>query len=102
MRYASVIESLEAEWSPDHGFFWELRQGRFIPDAFDRALRKIRMISIDEAAAVPRRLVSLLWYIPIFMHWQADRVRESGGDVAAYERAASTLSSEIERLLGVP
>jgi hypothetical protein len=102
MMYEKEIESLESEWFPEDGFFWEIRQGRFNPDAFDRALAKIRMISIEENSAVPRRVVSLLWYIPLFMQWQADRVRESKGDVAAYARATTMMANEIERLLGVP
>lgn len=51
---------------------------------------------------VPRRMVSLLWSIPLFRHWQEGRVRESTGDVAAHERATTVMPTEFERLLGVP
>jgi hypothetical protein len=102
MSYAKEIEALESEWSPDGGFFWRIRQGQFSNDDFQRALKKLSAISITEGSDVPRRVVSLLWYVPIFMHWQVERVQENKGDVAAYLRAMTTMTNEIERLLGVP
>jgi hypothetical protein len=102
MSYENEIDALESEWSPEDGFFWRVRQGHFIPSEFERALKKVSAISIAEGADVPRRVVSLLWYIPLFMQWQVERVQESGGDVAAYAKAITTMTNEIERLLGVP
>lgn len=102
MSYENAIVELESEWSPDNGFFWRIRQGQFVSSDFTRALKKISAISIVENAEVPRRLVSLLWYVPLFMHWQEDRVREAGSDPKAYARAITSMSNEIERLLGVP
>lgn len=58
-------------------------------------------ISIDEDT-ISRRLVSLLWYIPLFMYWQLERVEESGGDQVAYKRAITIATNEIERILGTP
>jgi hypothetical protein len=102
MSYETEILALESEWSPEGGFFWEVREGHFEPVAFERALGKVRSIVIEEDAVVPRRVVSLLWYIPLFMHWQVERVRERGGDVVAYVGAITTMTNEVERLLGVP
>lgn len=67
MNYDKDIDALEKEWSPEDGFFWSLRQGQFSPGAFERALNTVSGIRIDEDAILPRRIVSLLWYIPIFM-----------------------------------
>ncbi|MCX5747315.1 MAG: hypothetical protein NT062_33020 [Proteobacteria bacterium] len=102
MTDPQVIETLEAEWSPDGGFFWELREGRFAASGFERALAKLRAITIEEEAVLPRRLVSLLWYIPLFMQWQVERMREGNGDLTAYTHAATLMENEIARLLGVP
>jgi hypothetical protein len=102
MSYQKEIEALESEWSPEGGFFWRIRQGQFSNDEFQRALKKVSAISIAEDADVPRRVVSLLWYVPIFMHWQVERVQENNGDVTAYSKAITTMTNEIERLLGVP
>ena len=102
MSYQKEIEALESEWSPDAGFFWRVRQGEFSSDAFQRALKKLSAMSIAENSDVPRRVVSLLWYIPLFLQWQVERVQENNGDVAAYLGAITTMTNEIERLLGVP
>ena len=102
MSYEKEIDVLESEWSPEDGFFWRIRQGHFTPSDFERALKKVSAINIEEDTDVPRRLVSLLWYVPLFMQWQVDRVQESKGDVKAYTKAIATMTNEIERLLGVP
>lgn len=103
MSYEREIESIEAEWSlAEEGFFWRIRQGIFVAEDFDRTLKKLSDISIKEDTEISRRLVSLLWFIPIFMEWQIDRIREAGGDMEAYMIARTSITSEIERLLGVP
>ena len=70
MNYQKEIEAIEAEWSPEDGFFWRIRQGDFALNDFERAWKKIAAMSIPENADVPRRVVSLLWYIPLFMGWR--------------------------------
>jgi hypothetical protein len=102
MSYEKELRALESLWLPDTGFFWRVRQGHFDPTEFEHALRTVKAISIREDSDLPRRIVSLLWYIPLFMHWQTERVRERGGDSAAFERAATAMTTEVERLLGVP
>ncbi|MBI5500709.1 MAG: hypothetical protein HY907_10745, partial [Deltaproteobacteria bacterium] len=77
-------------------------QGQFEPAVFRRVLQKVASLSIGEDAQLPRRIVSVLWYIPLFMHWQVERIQEGGGDTAAYAKAISEMTNEIERLLGVP
>ena len=34
--------------------------------------------------------------------WQVERVQENEADVAAYSKALTAMTNEIERLLGVP
>jgi hypothetical protein len=55
-----------------------------------------------EGESINRRIVSLLWYMPLFMAWQKDRVQEAGGDAAGLERAANEVQSIVERVLGIP
>jgi len=102
MNYAKAIDALEAEWAMDSGFFWRIRHGIFVPGDFERALGKVSAIRIGENNEIPRRLVSLLWYAPLFMVWQVERVQEHSGDRPAYETAIARMTKEIERLLGVP
>lgn len=102
MSFAKEIEALEEEWSPEDGFFWTIRQGRFSPSAFEQVLKTVSGIRIEEDAVLPRRIVSLLWYIPLFMQWQVERVQENEGDARAYIAAVGRMTTAIERLLGVP
>lgn len=96
------IELLEAEWMPDHGFFWRVRSGDFDHGAFERVMKLLATLSFPEAAQLPRRTVSLLWYAPLVMHWQVGRLQERSGDANAYAKAITALTNEVERLLGVP
>jgi hypothetical protein len=102
MHRNGSIAALEAEWEPESGFFWRIRQGMFVDADYQRALSKVRAISIPEDIDIPRRLVSLLWYIPLFMQWQMERLRDAGADLEAYTMAATAMSTEVERILGVP
>ena len=102
MDIEDCIPGIEAEWEVETGFFWLTRQGDFRKDDFERTLGKLAAVPSMTEQSVPARLVSVVWYIPIFMEWQKDRVRESGADPAEYERATTQLTNEVERILGVP
>lgn len=102
MMLENFIGSIESEWEPETGFFWKIRQGEFRKDEFDRALAKFAAVPSMSEEPLPARLVSVLWYVPIFMQWQIHRVRERGGDLPAYEIAMAQLGNEVERILGVP
>ena len=102
MNDGQMIETLESEWEPDVGFFWQIRQGIFAENEFRRALATVSSIEISDSHVIERRVVSLLWYIPLFMHWQTERVAEAGGNVESYAQAVSAMTNEVERLLGVP
>ncbi len=101
MTNEQAILALEALWQTETGFLWQVRQGRFDTREFERALDTLSSISL-EGDPLPRRLVSLLWYIPLAMHWQGQRVHEKGGDAERYGRAVAALTNEVERILGVP
>ena len=102
MSYDRWIADIESEWSPEDGFLWKLRQGQFELETCRRVLEKLTTISIEPEGTIPKRLVSLLWYIPLFMGWQVGRVEEGGADPVAYQRAVAEITNEIERLLGTP
>jgi len=102
MILGDFIPTIESEWEPETGFFWRIRQGHFRKEDFERVLAKFLAVPSVAAPMVPLRLVSTLWYVPIFMHWQCDRVREQGSDLAQYEVAMTKLTNEVERILGVP
>jgi len=101
MPLEEFIASIESESEPETGFFWKIRQGDFRENDFSRALEKFAAVPSIAGELVPARLVSILWYVPIFMEWQTDRVRERGCSMAAYAAASTSLLNEVERILGV-
>ena len=102
MNQERLIRNLEFEWETEHGFFWQLRQGAFSEEDFQRAFGRISSIPDFENSMIDRRVVSLLWYVPLFMQWQSDRILVNGGNAEAYRKAVTAMTNEVERLLGVP
>jgi hypothetical protein len=97
----ALADALESEWNPDlDGFFWRVRNGDYDAAAHERVLRLLSSFPIEET--LPRRLVSLLWYAPLVMEWNTERVVERGTDRASYQRAISAVTSAVERVLGIP
>lgn len=97
----ATIEALEAEWELETGFFGRLREGRFDSRGYARALDLLHQLE-PPGESLNTRLVSLVWYIPIFMHWQRDRCIAAGADIAEYDQALNRLSGCVEEYLGVP
>ena len=103
MYYEDAILKIESEWEPENGFFWRLRQGLFAEEDFDRVLAKVSSVSIpSDDTLIPKRLVSLIWYIPLFMTWQQERVELAGSDAESYSKAITEMTNEVTRVLGFP
>lgn len=71
-------------------------------DEFERALATIASIPTPEDGTIATRLVSLLWYIPIFTKWNGERFEERGGNKREYEPALKVLMAELQLILGIP
>lgn len=97
-----IVEELERFWEPDDGVFWRLRQGNLDPQGLESVAARLESIEVAEDTQLPRRFVSLVWFIPIFMEWQRDRVREQGGDMQEFAKLQNRLTGVVQRLLGVP
>jgi hypothetical protein len=100
MELEPTIFQLEEEWEKPFGFFGCLREGDFDPDGFKRVENLLKNLNTDMLGN--RRLISLIWYIPLFMNWQKERVFEKGGDISALERSTNILQGILEDVLGVP
>ena len=103
MQVAQIVAELDAEWSLETGFLGHLREGQFVEAELVRLLStlgKLRFAELGED--IPVRAVSLLWYIPLFMGWQTERIEENGTDPVIYMRAVDRVTNEIQRILGVP
>ena len=99
---AAAIERLEAFWDLPDGVLYRLRQGEYDPKGIDEVVQMLESLTVDEEAALPRRFVSLTWYLPSFMEWQVERVQERGGDVEGLKRDTVRVHNALDELLGVP
>jgi hypothetical protein len=98
----TLISDLEAHWSPPDGFLFELRSGILDPAALERLLGSLAAIELSGDGSIPRRVASLLWYMPEFIAWQKERVEEAEGDLDKLTKARWHVQAEVERILGVP
>jgi len=98
----SAVEQLERQWDLPDGFFYRLRQGDYDSDGVDEVVGILRSVSVDDTSVLPRRFVSLTWWIPTFMEWQIERVRESGGNVEALKKDIVRVRNVLDETLGVP
>ena len=103
LEFQGLIQALENVWQSPQGALFLLRQGRHDKDRIDEVVRLLRSIELSEKdTSLPRRLVSLLWYMPTFMEWQVERVIEEGGDADTMRTQTVEIRNELERILGVP
>ena len=93
--------ALEAEYDPDDGFLGLLRGGHFDTRARDRFLHLLESVEIaEDAKTIDRRLVALLWYMPLFMQWQGRRLDDE--EQAALQPVLDAVTNRLERILGAP
>jgi hypothetical protein len=98
-----LIVRLEAEWDRSQGFLGRLRTGEFDPAGFERFEQLLRSVNLGDEETIDRRLVSLLWFVPLFMTWQRERVAEQGGDPDQVEAATQKITDILLRdVLGAP
>lgn len=96
-----AIPELEKLWDFE-GFFGRLRQGEYDKGGVKAVEQLLGAIQVDDSTALPRRFVSMTWWIPMFMEWQVERVAEKGGDVEQLKRDVALLRNVLDSLLGVP
>lgn len=101
MNTDQIIEALEQAWDAD-GFLGQVRRGSYDEVGGKNFLSLLRSISIADEELVPKRLLSLLWYLPLFLEWQKERVAVVHGNVLAYQQFVTETTNVLETVLGVP
>ena len=96
------LAAIEAAWEPEDGAMWKLRQGDIDVPQIESLLLLLERIRPAEDDLLPRRFVSLVWYLPIFFEWQRERVAERGGDIKAYQVLSNRVVAIVQQVLGVP
>jgi hypothetical protein len=97
-----VIKELEKEWDLDIGFLGGVRQENFRIERLERLVNILKSIDLSETKCLDKRLVSLIWYIPIFLMWQKERYIEQGRDAFELEQAINQIEELLEHILGIP
>ncbi len=94
-----LTDDLNLAWDED-GFLGLLRDSSFNHEKGLNLLQILQGISFDDVECIPKDLVSLLWYIPIFMEWQSQRLNLAVNE--NYITLEAEIHNEIERILGTP
>ncbi|MBL9117110.1 MAG: hypothetical protein JNJ83_19045 [Verrucomicrobiaceae bacterium] len=102
MNLTDIIAELETQWDID-GFLYELRTGRFDAERGRKFMELLRSISVDDEESVPKRLLSLVWYLPSFLEWQKARIGEmDASHCKDYAKFVTEVHNTLEDVLGVP
>ncbi|ABY36851.1 MAG TPA: hypothetical protein DEF43_14285 [Chloroflexus aurantiacus] len=102
MDSASIIQALEQEWEQQTGFPARLRVGEFDEAGLERLLSLLSTIEQEGNVPLSWRMVALLWFIPLFMTWQRERLVEQGEDPYTFEEAFHRVLNKLENILGLP
>lgn len=100
-NFSQLIEELEQAWDVD-GFLGRLRTGEFSLDDAQEFLALLSEVDLGKEQVVPKRLVSLLWFLPSFLAWQTERVAERCGNQVSYAQFVTEVHNLLEERLGVP
>lgn len=97
-RSMDDILALEQIWD---NVFDKIRNREFPEEQAAEALRVIRHIDCSQDC-LSKRMVSLLWIIPIFLSWNKERCIENGASEEVYTKFSDQVTELIVDKLGVP
>jgi hypothetical protein len=97
-----LINRLDDEWDQDDGFLGRLRAGLFDREGYERFLGLLQSIE-TKGDVFDRRLVELLWFVPLFMEWQTERLEgRSGMPPEEFRSYKNAVLNTLFKVLGVP
>jgi hypothetical protein len=97
-----AVSLVDSFWAEPDGFLYLLRDGHYDPEGAGRLINALESITVSDSDCLPRRLVALTWYVPMYMEWQVDRVGELNGDVHRLRRDIDLVRNAVEAVLGTP
>ncbi len=101
MKIADSIKLIENEYDLETGVIGKLRGLEFDKAGFERLVAIFKEIEIDNDPKIDKRFVSLVWYIPIFMTWQA-RAIENDIAVKEINKYSEEIAHILFELIGYP
>lgn len=102
MDLKNIIKAIDKEWE-DEGFLGKLRGREVDLERMEILISVLKQIKIkDSEKLISRDLVRLLWFIPEFMDWQRDSLKEIGEDSREYQLGCGEIRELVQDVLGNP
>jgi len=96
-----LINRLQDEWEPETGSLGKLREGFLDPMGLKRLSDLIQSLEVYDRDSIDRRLISLIWFIPMFMEMQVERVKERAYDVHILQFYQHQILNSLFKILGL-
>lgn len=101
MKNDKIIEALEYEWDIEFGSLGALRRGEFDQKKLERLINLLKSINWEDKQFVEKRIVSLIWYITLFLIWQKERITNEY-EAKELDRIINKIEEIIEKIFGIP
>ena len=82
------------------GTLWKIRNGDFDQSGLELLEAQLREVDFGDAGTLSRGLVSLLWYIPLILIWNSDRLADRSKPILGSH--TERIINELHRILGSP
>ena len=102
MDTQQTISQLQREWQRPAGFLGGLKPGHFDPEGLQRLVTILDSIAVENECLMDRKLVSLLWFIPIYLEWQKPHFLGQDEDVQKIQEAINSVMPRLYEILGIP
>lgn len=95
----SAHVDLEGLWA---GPLSDIREGRF-SQSLDDEIRRVLSREFERGEFIPASLAKTLWFMPLFLEWQLERVIEkSPSEDVRYRTLLSWVTERVGEILGNP
>lgn len=98
MEKEKIITRLDSFWDIDEGFFFKIREGRFLLVEAEEVMKFLKKIDFDNHEYIDKEIVTMLWYIPTFLEYNSHYFVDNKD----FESTKNKLTNEISRILGIP
>ena len=76
--------------------------GDFDAEGGERFIRVLSQIRPPQDRPLERRLVSIVWFLPLMLTWQEEHIRAEGKDSEQLHRITERVTNLVIEILGVP
>ncbi len=101
MSQDEYIQELEKYWDKD-GLCGHLREGQFDAAVAEELLQFLRSMKFEDDVPLKKRLVELIWYLPLFLTWQVERVENDEALYPLYSNLCAGVIGILEDKIGAP